>query len=345
MKKTITLAASLLLALGAYAQQEAGFIEVETALAQGPLEDFTDSKGNVSQLNALEAGTVLASSDHVTMMVAFRDGYKSGALTGDSDTANQVKIDGVLYDMPTGINGFANPSPTTLGTTNPEDGHQDGGQSAGAVYKFEVTTNGWLYVFGKISGNKSYYVWQGPVSDQLGRPVGYTLTGMVKSGAQGGTVVSYTLPQSEYTWYDLGDYDNGTALFSASCCYDVSLGKATGKETSGGWGKTWTEKDLLGVIAFPVYAYSQETGTGEYYVNACGSKLGSNGFVFIPCDDPIKTGIAKIEFTKGEGEAAIENVTVDADNENAPVYNINGQQVSKDTKGLLIQKGKKFYNR
>ena len=44
--------------------------------------------------------------------------------------------------------------------------------------------------------------------------------------------------------------------------------------------------------------------------------------------------------------SGIENVTVESElDENAPVYNLAGQRVSKDTKGILIRNGKKFINR
>ena len=44
----------------------------------------------------------------------------------------------------------------------------------------------------------------------------------------------------------------------------------------------------------------------------------------------------------------IENVVNDNNvkaDPNAPVYNISGQRVSKDAKGILIQNGKKFMNK
>ena len=57
------------------------------------------------------------------------------------------------------------------------------------------------------------------------------------------------------------------------------------------------------------------------------------------------------EFTTGNyiyslnGTASgISNPTVNVLNENAPIYNLAGQRVSKDTKGILIQNGRKFIN-
>lgn len=43
--------------------------------------------------------------------------------------------------------------------------------------------------------------------------------------------------------------------------------------------------------------------------------------------------------------SGISNITADTLNENAPIYNLAGQRVSKDTKGILIQNGKKFINK
>ena len=41
----------------------------------------------------------------------------------------------------------------------------------------------------------------------------------------------------------------------------------------------------------------------------------------------------------------INNAIVEQSNENAPVYNLAGQRVNKDSKGVLIQNGKKFINK
>lgn len=41
----------------------------------------------------------------------------------------------------------------------------------------------------------------------------------------------------------------------------------------------------------------------------------------------------------------INNAIVEQGNENAPIYNLAGQRVNKDSKGVLIQNGKKFINK
>ncbi len=44
-------------------------------------------------------------------------------------------------------------------------------------------------------------------------------------------------------------------------------------------------------------------------------------------------------------QTGISNITADKANANAPIYNLAGQQVSKDFKGVCIQNGKKFINK
>lgn len=77
-----------------------------------------------------------------------------------------------------------------------------------------------------------------------------------------------------------------------------------------------------------VYLTFAATAGETYYVFNKNTQIGFGGF----------------EFTAGT--AGINDITVDAAaDENAPVYNLAGQRVSKDTKGILIQNGKKFVNK
>jgi hypothetical protein len=87
-------------------------------------------------------------------------------------------------------------------------------------------------------------------------------------------------------------------------------------------------------MAFPVFA---ET---SYYVNACGSKMSSNGFAFIAADEPTMDGLnaIKVSFSKA-GETAVAGVAEAKAEVAAPVkvlgangiqignYNVAGQRV------------------
>ena len=313
MKKLFTFAAMVAITMSASAQTESAFLDAEALLGAGAAETPV----------SVNAETVFCSTSNVTMKAAWNDTYKIVSLTAETDAANKVIIDGVTYDMPTGIQGQNNPKPSDL---------VSGGQNSGAVFKFDVKADGVLYVFGKLTGNKSYYVWEGDVANAQGMPVAYT---MQAQPVGGGDPVGYTLKGDANGFYVIGNgYDNGTAMATASWCVDVYKGLTWGADINPTktWGSTWTAGNALGVIAFPVY---QDAAT--YFVNACGSKITCNGFVFVPG----ATSIGNISFA-GAG-TGINGITVDgADNANAPVFNLAGQRVSKDAKGILIQNGKKF---
>ena len=76
-----------------------------------------------------------------------------------------------------------------------------------------------------------------------------------------------------------------------------------------------------GTVTFNVAA------NGTYYVFAAGTKMGFFGF----------------KYTVADG---INNIATETEaNANAPIYNLAGEEVSKDFKGVCIQNGKKFINK
>lgn len=56
------------------------------------------------------------------------------------------------------------------------------------------------------------------------------------------------------------------------------------------------------------------------------------------------TQLRSIVVTYKDINAGIETLTVGANNDNAPMYNLSGQRVNKDYKGVVIRNGKKFVN-
>ena len=85
---------------------------------------------------------------------------------------------------------------------------------------------------------------------------------------------------------------------------------------------------VVGTGSAVVWAYLTFAATANetYYIFNKNTQIGFSGF----------------EFTAGEG-AGIAGVEVESqDDPNAPIYNLAGQRVSKDAKGILIQNGKKF---
>lgn len=116
---------------------------------------------------------------------------------------------------------------------------------------------------------------------------------------------------------------------------DVTAGKATadqvGKKkymTNDEIRAMGTDKWVIGAGNQPFFGYiivNLEAGK-EYYVFSQNAQVGFQGF----------------EFTAGE--AGINDITTDVD-KNAPKYNLAGQRVDKNYKGVVIQNGKKFMNK
>ncbi|MBO5156845.1 MAG: hypothetical protein J6C05_06920 [Prevotella sp.] len=121
--------------------------------------------------------------------------------------------------------------------------------------------------------------------------------------------------------YTLDGYENGVNDGEGKKAYTVGIPT---KAIEGGdlyiWGANKGNQNIWGYLNIPVKAGK------EYMIFLHSAQIGFQGF----------------EFTaKGSG---ISNITA-ADDADAPVYNLAGQRVSKDTKGLLIKNGKKFINK
>ena len=255
MKKSLLLLAAMGMGAIANAQTESAFMDPYTLLGEGAKDEAV----------SVPAGTELCASQSVTMRTAWDDTYKIVSMAGSSDAQQGLSIAGVYYDCTTGVQGQTNPKENSL---------DYGGQQSGAVFQFDVAQDGVLYVFGKLTYNKNYYVWEGDAANQAASPVAYTLTAFtVGEGAK----VTYTLPGDELNYYVKGTgYDDETKYLNAAQCAEIYAGGSAEELTK------WPSGNALGVIAFPVYA---EAGT--YFVNACGSKITCDGFVFIPGTDKI----------------------------------------------------------
>lgn len=113
-----------------------------------------------------------------------------------------------------------------------------------------------------------------------------------------------------------GNADEGTAKY-------LNVGKMADDYILQHTNGVTQNRPALGYMTFPV-----EAGKSYYLFNP-KSQVGLYGY----------------EFT-ASGESAIDNIIADETiDENAPIYNVYGQRVNKDYKGILIQNGKKFLNR
>lgn len=111
-----------------------------------------------------------------------------------------------------------------------------------------------------------------------------------------------------------GNVDEGTAKY-------LNIGKMADDYVLQHTNGVTQNRPVLGYLSFPV-----EAGKSYYLFNT-KSQIGLYGF----------------EFTAGGEQTGISDVTVNAGvDKNAPIYNLAGQRVGKDAKGILIQNGRKI---
>ena len=305
MKKFFTLVALATMAIAANAQTESAFTDKNAYT----YEMVDDGKGGQKEQTNIIAGHVFSQSAHVKHFCQADFGYNPVEMYGEADKFNTVTIDGVAYPMTPALqaNG-GNGKDCNTDHTAP--------QSVGGSEQFyECTGTGYLYVFSKTSNNKKYYVWEGDfVNDGSATTLAYTHF----MGDQGsGTNYSYTLPADEqgYVAWPAADATYPTEYFLSNKAYN----QPNAMPNCSAIGAS------LGVIAFPVF------GTAEspmiYSVYASGSKITTNGFVFVPAENPTLAGLSTPTFSKDEPGTGIANVEAVENAKAAPVKVIKNGQI------------------
>lgn len=321
MKKFLLLTAGFAMALAAQAQIEVGFLDSGAlGLADKP---------------TLAEGTVLAETANVKMTTLIGDAVS--AQNPDFQGFKTVIVNGEEIALVQGIGGSTNGG-----------GNLDDGPTGGWMYRLEVKADGWMIVPSKISSNKNFYVFEGMIGEGA-MPVAYTM-GMDIQSADYPDVpeIVFTLPGDELGYVDRNAADIDKYTFGGNTiAWPIKIATQNPDAPSAGNG--------TGVIAFKVYADAV-----NYLVFATGSKMNTCGYIFLPCNPDETTPNVSLyapERTTDDGTVpektvvvmgngqGISGVAVDEVDVNAPVYNVLGQPVSKDAKGLLIQNGRKFYNR
>jgi len=309
MKKIFTLVAMATMSLGAFAQAESAFLDAATLVGDATTK--------------LTAGTELCKSTSVTMKAAYDCDYKKVAMTGESDLINAMTIDGTLYsNFAAGIQGQSNPTNTKNATTQqPVDN---------AIFRFDVTADGYLYVFSKLSANKQYYAFEGEYSSTTNSSqiayttaFGYQGDGQTYNGALAATAEGYAdyTKDANYPFTTIGTYFL-CDLVGMRASTDENYGKNSFIDAH--------KKNALGGVGFPVYK-----DAGTYYFFAVGSKVTCDGFLFVPG----ATTFGTVSFSNVTG---IENVKAAKNVAEGVAYNLAGQKVGADFKGIVVKNGVKM---
>lgn len=335
MKKILLLSAAFAACMSMNAQ-EVGVIDA-AAIGLGS-----------SSATPLAAGTVLAQTDNVTMTVAFDDEFKAVTVNGpkvDDKNFKSISADGtVLFPDDQGIQGSNNAKTA------------DGGNTAltlqpaaqGCVYQFETKSDGVLYVFHKASSNKNYFV------SENGNALGYEFAQLAESPLP--DVLTYTVTGDEKWNYVKTTQEPYGILWPeqmiAKFDSDTLSTVAVGSNPVGTPLKSWAKIGKNGVSAVKFNVSEGYT----YLFNACGSKATVRGFYFVPGDiigDPESVKLPTITVSTDDGVSrtlfagsgtvdGIESVSAAKAEGKGVAYNLAGQQVNKNYKGVVVKNGKKY---
>ncbi|MDE6556080.1 MAG: hypothetical protein K2K55_03860, partial [Duncaniella sp.] len=273
--------------------------------------------------SAQEAGTVIAQGAAGVLQLAYADDWGASGISANG--YNSVKVNGVDCGKTTdGAVGNSNPSGWSITTA----------ATSGAVFRLDAKKDGYVVLLSKYSTNKNYWVFEGLAGEEE-MCVAYQMGMQVKNDAFPTGRLEFALPADKdgYLNAEAPDFDKYVSGVAIKWPEKIVLGdEATDVKASG-----------FGAIAFPVYEGC------SYLYGAQGSKMTSVGFIYTN-EPPVVTiygtgdeAPAEMTFTFFGGSSEIENVIVE-DNVNAPMYNIYGQRVNEDYKGLVIKNGVKFIN-
>lgn len=325
MKKNLLLIAAVAAtAMGANAQSQYCFMNLEALGIEAV---------NVDK----PAGTALVENEYGKYTLGFDQSVKKQGVAVSPYKYIALGSD-ELQQLTDGITGTDNPKGNTM-TSLP---------ASGMFYQLETTQTGYYTFVTKMNGNKNYWAYEGETACCYA--LGYKPADL--------DPIYYVLPHDQYDQLDLESTE-----MSKYFAGDAGAWTATKKpfvvaglpEENGHDGVGFLQVVSVASVEYP----------STFTVFATGSKMGNNGFIFTPAAEPsfatapaVKIGgVESVDeagvvtpapepIVFGGNAAGIENVVAaPVVDENAPVYNIYGQRVSKDTKGLLIQNGVKFYNR
>ena len=243
---------------------------------------------------------------------------------------------------------------------------ETGTPAYGLYYQFTPKTSGSLRVsvwVNKGGDNRKVFVVKASDGKPLTPFVDYTFDGYINGKNQEGVPIYYNTTDFK-AWRDEQFGGDGVKPYRLS-----TTGAAV-------WG--WITLDVVAGESYIIYQQSSQLGFGGYefgsdqYVSCLdmGGTIAINAEFANVVDE---SGNVKAAYLSDEGSVVnfgtanvdvkavggavpasveadfdatgITSITKNEENVNAPVYNLAGQRVSAETKGLLIKNGKKFMNK
>lgn len=228
-----------------------------------------------------------------------------------NDDYTKVIIDGNEILTKNGVQGQDNPKDA--------DGTGVGASllppAGGAVIGLTAKANGFVYIISKLSTNKQYVVFE------EGTPIGYKIS-MENANVDGNVINVEFEGEGEFNYMSKEQYPDGLPWV---------IRKYTGNPEAESAGNG------LGIFYFPVFEGL------KYLASASGSKISWSGIYFSA------TEATSASVTNDEGASLVLfgdptgiNSVKSSNNNSSAIYNIAGQKVAKDYKGLVIVNGKKM---
>lgn len=284
-----------------------------------------DALGATSTEADVKAGTEIGSNDGIAVTVAFDDQWKAlDCKSGPGKLYNQLYFDDNLMVTKGGLTGKNNPKDKD----SQGPAIANGEPVSGWAIKLAAKQNGFVYVAAKINPYKSYLVFE------EGAAIGYKWAVDMEEN-QEWISDKGTLAAGELKGEGEDNIVKDPVMWLCRI-YTNDPELAEVKNQNG-----------LGIIAFPV------TADCEYIFCASGSKASVCGFYF-KADDSAKVEIAgddkdnpmaKKVIYEGNADPTGISAVAAAKAENARIYNLAGQEVSKNFKGIVIVNGKKYMNK
>ncbi len=265
------------------------------------------------------AETALGSNDAIDAYIAFTDNYKASNIKNND--YNVVKIGGNEVLTKGGMQGSNNPKDGNGNSPagNVAEGTAPSAPVSGCVYGLKAKADGIVYVVAKLSSNKAYTVFED------GAAIGYKAAMEANNAAfADGKLFVEVKGEGEYNL--------------VKTPIDQLEHIATGDPASE------IKVNGLGVVWFPVY------NGGTYLFNACGSKASVSGMYFATAEQDVvvegtDSEAPKAAFTIFSVDPAGISSVAAAKAQNARMYNLAGQEVGKNFKGIVVVNGKKFMNK